>query len=83
MLDKCGYAQEGSVLTIYANNSFYKKKLDDPKYQPHLYESVIAAGGNGATIKTVAAHAPIKDSQVAAIADIMGGGVEVSLDAKE
>ena len=83
VLDKCGYAQEGSVLTIYANNSFYKKKLDDPKYQPHLYESVIAAGGNGATIKTVAAHAPIKDSQVAAIADIMGGGVEVSLDAKE
>ena len=81
VLVKCGYTLESDILTIYTINPFYKKKLDDPKYQPHLYESLAAAGGSSLTIHTIAERPPIKDSQAAAIADIMGGGVEVSLDA--
>lgn len=81
VLVKCGYTLESDILTIYTINPFYKKKLDDPKYQPHLYESLAAAGGSSLSIHTIAERPPIKDSQAAAIADIMGGGVEVSLDA--
>lgn len=81
VLIKCGYVLEGETLTVYTVNSFYKKKLDDPKYQPHLYESLAEAGGSSLTIQTIAKRPPIKNSQAAAIADIMGGGVEVSLDA--
>jgi DNA polymerase-3 subunit gamma/tau len=81
LLSKCDYALNGDELTIYAVNPFYKKKLDDAKYQPHLYESVKAVGGSTLVINTVPTRAPLKDSQAAAIADIMGGGIEVSPEA--
>lgn len=78
VLSKCGYSLEGSTLTLYAGNVFYKKKLDDPKYAPNLYESLKAIGSYQLTIHTLATAAPMKSSQAAAIADIMGGGIEVS-----
>lgn len=78
---KCDYELKGDDLTIFCVNAFYKKKLDDPKYSTHLYESIKAATGYQLTIHTVPTRAPMKSSQAAAIADIMGGGVEVSLDA--
>ena len=78
VLSKCGYSLEGSTLTLYAGNAFYKKKLDDPKYAPNLYESLKAIGSYQLTIHTLATAAPMKSSQAAAIADIMGGGIEVS-----
>lgn len=77
---KCDYILEGDLLTIYTVNAFYKKKLDDPKYATNLYESIVAAGGEGLTIETIPERAPMKDSQAAAIADIMGGGVEVAVE---
>ena len=81
LLSKCDHALDGDELIIYAVNAFYKKKLDDAKYQPHLYESVKAVGGSTLTINTIPTRAPIQDSQAAAIADIMGGGIEVSPEA--
>lgn len=78
VLTKCTHETDHETLTIYCNNAFYKKKLDDPKYQPHLYKSLTAVGGSALTIHTVPTTAPPKDSKVAAIADIMGGGIEVS-----
>lgn len=78
VLSKCGYELVDTTITVYTVNAFYKKKLDDPKYVTHLYEAVQAAGGQGLTIDTIPARAPMKDSKAAAIADIMGGGVEVS-----
>lgn len=81
VLSKCSYEIQDLTIIIFAKNAFYKKKLDDPKYNKHLRESVNAAGGYELTIHTVATAAPLKSSQAAAIADIMGGGIEVSLEA--
>jgi len=80
VLNKCGYELNGDELTIFTVNAFYKKKLDDPKYSSHLFESIKALGGFQPTIHTVPTRAPLQDSQAASIADIMGGGIEVSLE---
>lgn len=81
VISKCDYKLQGDDLTIFCLNAFYKKKLDDPKYHTYLYESLKAVGGYELTIHTIPTGAPMKSSQAAAIADIMGGGIEVSLDA--
>lgn len=80
VLSKCEYSLDEGSLTIYATNAFYKKKLDDPKYSTFLYESLQQVAGFQPSIHTVPTRAPIKNSQAAAIADIMGGGIEVPLD---
>ncbi len=81
VLSKCDYELSGKDLTIYSVNAFYKKKLDDAKYHTHLYDSLKAVSGYELTIHTIPTRAPMKDSQAAAIADIMGGGMEVSPEA--
>ncbi len=81
VLSKCGHELSGDTLTLYAGNAFYKKKLDDPKYSAHLYESLKKTGSFQLSVHTVPTPPPLKDSQAAAVAGIMGGGVEVSLDA--
>ena len=81
VLSKCDYELNGSDLTLYAVNAFYKKKLDDPKYHTHLYESIKTTSGYQLVVHTIPTRAPIKNSQAAAIADIMGGGIEVSPEA--
>lgn len=78
VLSKCDYELAGDQLTLYTVNAFYKKKLDDPKYSAHLYESLQTLGGYQLTIHTLPTSAPLKDVQAASIADIMGGGIEVS-----
>ncbi len=80
VLKKCGHAADAESLTIYTINAFYKKKIDDPKYNVHLREALKAAGGYELDVHTVPTGAPMKSSQAASIADIMGGGTEVSLD---
>lgn len=78
VLNKCSYELIENELTIFTVNNFYKKKLDDPKYSSHLYNSIKALGGFQPTVHTVPTRAPLKDVQAASIADIMGGGIEVS-----
>jgi DNA polymerase-3 subunit gamma/tau len=78
VISKCEVELNGNDLTLYAVNAFYKKKLDDAKYSAHLYDSIKATSGYQLTIHTIPTRAPIKNSQAAAIADIMGGGIEVS-----
>jgi len=78
VLSKCDYELADGDLTIFCVNAFYKKKLDDPKYHTHIYESLKVTGGYPLVIHTVPTRAPMKSSQAAAIADIMGGGIEVS-----
>ena len=78
VLSKCSYELLGDELTLFTVNAFYKKKLDDPKYSAHLYDSLKSIGGFQLTIHTIPTSAPLKDSQAASIADIMGGGIEVS-----
>jgi DNA polymerase-3 subunit gamma/tau len=81
VLSKCKYELDGKDLTIYTGNAFYKKKLDDPKYSPMIYSSLEAIGSFELTVHTIPTTPAPKDSQAAAVAAIMGGGVEVSLEA--
>ncbi len=81
VLSKCSHEVDDETLTLYTGNAFYKKKLDDPKYNVHLYKSLEAIGGYSPTIHTIPTPPPMKNSQAAAIADIMGGGIEVSPEA--
>ncbi len=81
VLSKCSHELNNAELTIFAVNAFYKKKLDDPKYSAHLYDSLAAIGCSTLTIHTVPTRAPMKNSQAAAVADIMGGGIEVTPEA--
>ena len=80
VLSKCNYSVLDNELTLYTNSAFYKKKLDDAKYSALLYESLNELGYSALTIHTLPTAPPPKDSQAAAVAAIMGGGEEVSLD---
>jgi hypothetical protein len=81
VLSKCKHELEHDTLTLYAGNAFYKKKLDDAKYSPQLYSALEAIGSFNLTIHTIPTAPPPKSSQAAAVADIMGGGEEVNVDA--
>jgi DNA polymerase III subunit gamma/tau len=81
VLSKCTPEQSGDTLTLYTGTAFYKKKLDEPKYRPLLAESLIAIGAGELTIDTIPSPAPPKDEKAAAIAALMGGGEEVTIEA--
>jgi len=83
VLSKCGYDLSGNDLTIYTNNKFYKKKLDDTRYTSLLHECLQQTGVFGLDIHTIPTSVPPKDSQAAAVAAIMGGGVEVSVETSQ
>ena len=80
VLSKCKYELEDNDLKIYTGNKFYKKKLDDNKYRPLIFECLEKTGACGLNIHTIATAPPPKDSQAAAVVAIMGGGEEVSLE---
>ena len=80
VLTKCSYQLDGDSLTLYTNSKFYKNKLDDTKYTSLLSKCLQENGVYGLDIHTIPTAPPPKDSKVAAIADIMGGGEEVSLE---
>jgi DNA polymerase III subunit gamma/tau len=79
VLSKCEPELDGDILTLYTKSSFYKKKLDDPKYRSLIGNSLIELGFE-LDIETIASQKPLKDSQAAKVAAIMGGGEEVSVD---
>jgi len=80
VLSKCNFILENNVLTIYAGNKFYKKKLDDVKYMPLLSESLENIGCHNLEIHTIPTAPPPTDEQAAAVAAIMGGGEEVAVE---
>jgi len=80
VLSKCGHELDGNNLTLYTSNNFYKKKLDDNKYSPLLSKCLQDIGVCELNIHTIPTTSPLKDSQAAAVAAIMGGGEEVSLE---
>lgn len=79
ILAKCKTERDGDRLNIYTNTTFWKKKLDDAKYQPLLHKALEELNVEELTIETIPTGAPLKDSQAAAVAAIMGGGEEVEL----
>lgn len=80
MLTKCSHELKDGELLIYTGNSFYKKKLDDPKHRINLAKALEQMGHTGVSIVTIGTPPPPKDSTLAAVAAIMGGGEEISLD---
>lgn len=80
VLAKCDYELEGQTLVIYTKSAFYKRKLDDSKYRAVLNSSLKAIGSEDIEVETKATAAPMKNSQAAKVAAIMGGGEEVSVD---
>ena len=79
ILSKCKVELDDTTLHVYATTAFWKKKLDDAKYQPLLHKALEDLDMPELTIDVLPARAPLKDSQAAAIAAIMGGGEEVEL----
>jgi DNA polymerase III subunit gamma/tau len=79
VLSKCSYELDDETLNLYTGTPFYKKKLDDAKYRPFLFTALLETGAGDWTIETIPTPAPPKDSVAAAVADIMGGGEEVSM----
>jgi len=80
VLSKCGYHQENNDLTIYTNSKFYKNKLDDIRYSSLLSKCIQKTGFYELNVHTIPTSIPPKSSQAAAVAVIMGGGEEVSLE---
>ena len=80
VLSKCTFELDGNMLTIYAGNKFYKKKLDDTKYAPILSQSLETLGYKDLEIHTIPTAHPPSDEQAFAVAAIMGGGEEVSVE---
>ena len=72
VLSKCAFELDGKDLTLYTSSAFYKKKLDDQKYNTHLYEALKSIGSYELVVHTVPTPPPLKDSQAAAVAAIMG-----------
>lgn len=80
VLGKCSHEYDGETLTIYTNSKFYKTKLDDTKHRINLMGAIEAIGAGNPNIETIPTSAPPKDSQAAAVAAIMGGGEEVTVE---
>lgn len=80
VLSKCTHKLEDDTLTLFAGRKFTKTKLDDPKYLTKLHEALAAQGIEGLLINTLATAEPPADEKLAAIAAMMGGGQEVTLD---
>ncbi|HRJ06424.1 MAG TPA: DNA polymerase III subunit gamma/tau [Candidatus Saccharibacteria bacterium] len=80
VLSKCEPLLDGQTLTIYTKSAFYKKKLDDSKYRALLNGSLDELGMSGLEVETKPGAPPMKDSQAARVAAIMGGGEEVSVE---
>ena len=80
VLSKCGHQLDGDTLTLYTNNKFYKNKLDDTRYTALLSKCLQETGVFGLDVHTIPTSLPPSDSQAAAVAVIMGGGEEVSIE---
>ncbi len=80
VIAKCSHEISGDQLKIYTGNAFYKKKLDDSKYRLLLSQALGQVCQTEFSVETVSTKAPPKDEQAAAVAAIMGGGEEVSVD---
>ena len=80
VLSKCTPRFADTTLTLYTNNTFYKKKLDDARYRTNLFSSLDTLGMGGIMIETIGTPPPPKDELAASVAAIMGGGEEYILE---
>lgn len=79
-LSKSGYDLDGANLIIYAGTKFAANKLDDNKSRPQLIEIAQKIANHELTVTIKPDKKPPKDSQLAEIAAMMGGGEEIKLE---
>jgi DNA polymerase-3 subunit gamma/tau len=77
ILSKCGYTLNDGELKVYAKNKLWKNKLDTAAFRKRVAD----AGGAGLEVSVLARSKPTGNGAIDAIADIMGGGEEVEVDA--
>lgn len=70
---------EGTVLNLHFSFALHKKKLDDGKYRLALLDSLNALYKNVPDIRLSHGKLPPKSPEARSVADIMGGGEEVSI----
>ena len=80
VLSKCTYHFDGKTLTIYAVRKFNKTKLDQAKYQSQLFEALETIGLSDIAVDVIPTTEPPADEQLAKIAAMMGGGLEVPFE---
>ncbi len=79
LIRKCSHVLEDDTLTIFAGNKFNAGRLSGPKQLPKLNAALEALGQSKLKIVVKPEKAPPRDSHLAEIAVIMGGGEEVEL----
>lgn len=79
LLAKCDYATDGNDLIIFAGNKFNHGQLSGPKQLPKLNAALQNLGYEDIAVSIKPEKAPPRDSHLAEIAAIMGGGEEVEL----
>ncbi|HEY0965585.1 MAG TPA: DNA polymerase III subunit gamma/tau [Candidatus Saccharimonadales bacterium] len=79
VLAKCGSTSSDGVITIYTRTEFFKKKLMASSYQQILHTLLTEQSGYEWEIEFVPGMPPSSNSEISAVAAIMGGGEEVEL----
>lgn len=73
---------DGKELLLYFGYDLHRKKLDDPKYNSQMAESLRELYGGCPIITTLVGAPTPKDETAASVAVIMGGGEEVDVESK-
>ena len=77
---KCGYDITDSKIIIYSGTAFGKKKLEEAKNMQIIAGVISSTLGDMIDIDIVSGKKPPTDNKLAAVAAMMGGGEEVSLE---
>lgn len=80
LLSKCGHEAHEGTLNIFAGSKFNAGRLKSAKQMPKLSAALQIAGFDNLTVVVHDSTQPPRDSQLANVAAIMGGGAEVELD---
>lgn len=80
LLAKCNHSVTGDMITIFAASKFNASKLKSSRQLPKLHDALERAGYANYQIEISELAKPPSDSQLADVAAIMGGGIEVELD---
>lgn len=79
ILASCSHEVENNQLVIYTGSRFKKNKIEDAKLRPLLSQAVNYVTRGEVKITIHGTQKPPSDSQLAKVAELMGGGEEVNV----
>lgn len=80
ILSRSHMQYEKPQLTIYAGTKFFANKLADSKYLQTIHKALQQLGAEQVNVTISAEAKPPSDPKLAAIATLMGGGTEITLE---